>query len=281
MKTARYISLGAGVQSSVLLLMVDGGDFGEVGVDAPDIAYFADTGAEPPDVYQHLDWLETVVQNVRIERVGERNLADDVLAGVNHDGDPYGGGQIPQYTLTNGAKGMNMRQCTSRYKIRPIERAFRAANGNPHPARLSVEAWLGISADEVYRMKDDPRKSYTRVYPLAERGLRRSDCAKWFAERYPNRRLPRSACYFCPFHNADEWIYIRDNFPAVFVKAVEMDAEIRTQAPIKPGLTRFLHQRRVPLAEAVALDEKALGARDMQLTLSDEWLNECEGVCGV
>ena len=47
------ISLGGGVQSSVMALMASGGAFGQL----PDCAIFAATHWEPPTIYTHLDWL--------------------------------------------------------------------------------------------------------------------------------------------------------------------------------------------------------------------------------
>ncbi|GEM_PF-5024949 len=49
----RTISLGGGVQSTVMALMAAEGDFGPV----PDCAIFADTGWEPRQVYENIPWL--------------------------------------------------------------------------------------------------------------------------------------------------------------------------------------------------------------------------------
>jgi len=49
----RVLSLGAGVQSMTMALMAAHGLMGHV-----DAAIFADTGAEPAPVYQHLRWLD-------------------------------------------------------------------------------------------------------------------------------------------------------------------------------------------------------------------------------
>lgn len=46
------ISLGAGVQSSTMALMAGKGEL----TPMPDFAVFADTQAEPADVYKWLDW---------------------------------------------------------------------------------------------------------------------------------------------------------------------------------------------------------------------------------
>ncbi len=48
------ISLGAGVQSTTMALMAAHGEIEPM----PDAAIFADTGAEPPEVYEHLEWLK-------------------------------------------------------------------------------------------------------------------------------------------------------------------------------------------------------------------------------
>ena len=51
----RCLNLGAGVQSTALALMAERGEYG---LPKPDVAIFADTGWEPSDVYEHLEWLK-------------------------------------------------------------------------------------------------------------------------------------------------------------------------------------------------------------------------------
>src|SRR6266550_8880108 len=72
----RILSLGAGVQSSTLLLMACEG---ELQIDA---AIFADTQWEPWWVYQHLDGLEKVAKaaGIPIYRVTIGDLRADALA---------------------------------------------------------------------------------------------------------------------------------------------------------------------------------------------------------
>ena len=53
MNRLTVISLGGGVQSTVMALMAGDGAFGGV----PDWAIFADTHWEPPTIYSHLEWL--------------------------------------------------------------------------------------------------------------------------------------------------------------------------------------------------------------------------------
>ena len=60
----RVLSLGAGVQSTVLALMMTAQRrippvLERCGYCRPDFAIFADTGWEPRSVYRHLDWLRS------------------------------------------------------------------------------------------------------------------------------------------------------------------------------------------------------------------------------
>ena len=48
------LSLGAGVQSSVMALMAAHGEL----TPMPDCAIFADTQWEPAAIYEHLEWLK-------------------------------------------------------------------------------------------------------------------------------------------------------------------------------------------------------------------------------
>ena len=52
-RTLTVISLGAGVQSSVMAIMAAKGEFPK-----PDCAIFADTGYEPKKVYAYLEFLK-------------------------------------------------------------------------------------------------------------------------------------------------------------------------------------------------------------------------------
>ena len=108
----RSISLGAGVQSTVLALMANKGLHG---LPKPDVAVFADTGWEPPHVYEHLDWLESKL-SFEVVRVQSGNLRDNILKGVSAEGRPYL--TIPAFLVNpDGSNALANRQCTSQYKI--------------------------------------------------------------------------------------------------------------------------------------------------------------------
>ncbi|HVA19932.1 MAG TPA: hypothetical protein VMU55_07145, partial [Solirubrobacteraceae bacterium] len=72
----QFVSLGAGVQSSALLLMLDAG---ALPGPLPAAALFADTGWEPAAVYEQLSYLERTVKRIPIYRVNAGNIRQQLL----------------------------------------------------------------------------------------------------------------------------------------------------------------------------------------------------------
>ena len=287
----RVISLGGGVQSTVMALMASEGALKPM----PDCAIFADTGWEPPTIYDHLEWLsDTLRFPIHVVDSG-RSLRDDARALVNHSGNS-GFLDIPVFLKgQNGnAHGMGRRQCTEHYKIRPIRRKLRQLLGlRPRqriPFGTTVELWLGISTDEAIRIKASRDRWIHNRYPLAEAGMSRQDCLGWWSARY-DRPLERSACIGCPYQSRRRWIETKRRFPGLFAETIEIDSDMRrplvrpSSAEQALGSDRglafakepYLHPRRIPLAEAVSLDEAQAGLGQHR----DGFGNECEGHCGV
>jgi hypothetical protein len=248
--TLRLLSLGAGVQSTVLTLMTADGTLPKV-----DGAIFADTGWEPRKVYDHLDRLEKVLADAEIPlyRVSNGNLRDDAI-------DPaHRYASIPYFVRNpDGSDGMGRRQCTSEYKLTPINRKVRELLGATPPDFRRVpkgqvaEQWIGFSVDEIGRVSDKDRVSYVRkAYPLLDLGMSRKDCQRWLtAAGWGN--TTKSACVGCPFHGDAQWRDLRDNHPDEWADAVEFDKAIRKGGARGLPLNgeAFLHQSRLPLAIA-------------------------------
>ena len=276
-KVFRSLSLGAGVQSTVLALMAERG---EHGLPKPDVAIFADTGWEPPAVYEHLEWLKEQV-SFEIVRVSAGNIRENILAGKGTGHRKYLG--IPAWLINaDGSKGMAARQCTTNYKIWPINRFLRERlgfePGRRAPKDVEVEIWMGISVDEMIRKKDSREEWARNRYPLIELGLSRAQLQAWFEENYPDRYLPRSACIGCPYKGDAEWKWLHTNDPVAFQDAVFVDQALRAipvvrDAITKNGASAFLHRSRKPLAE---LDFSAIEA-DYDEVMADE----CDGLCRV
>lgn len=273
-KLMHIISLGAGVQSSTMALMAAHGEI----TPMPDCAIFADTGWEPKAVYTWLDWLEKELP-FPTHRVGTGMLRHDQITArmrKGEDGAKQHYAALPYFTLADGAtkRGMVKRQCTSKYKIQPIETFIKRDLLGWKPRQRSpkypvVSQWRGISADEAQRMKPSRERWMTVRYPLAmEHGMSRSDCLAWMRKN-EYEKPPRSACIGCPFHSDHEWLDMRDNRREEWEDAVDFDKQIRTAGGMR-GKT-YLHSSCKPLGEVEFKADKQ----------NDMFGNECEGMCGV
>lgn len=251
----RVLSLGAGVQSSTLLLMAV---HGELELDR---AIFADTQWEPKAVY---DWLETLIPLA--EKAGIP--VDVVTAGslrevITSQGDRRFA-SIPLHVLNlDGQPGMLRRQCTDNYKLRPIRRRLRALGATrENPITIAI----GISWDEFQRMRDSDIRYATHEYPLIERRMTRRDCVSWLTRHgYPE--APKSACIGCPFMDNRRWRELRNNRPDEWADAVAVDAAIRHNHRIRGEA--YLHRSLVPLPMVDLSTPQDHGQLD--------FLGECDG----
>lgn len=313
----RVLSLGAGVQSTTVLLMSCRGVLPKL-----DAAVFADTQWEPKAVYTHLEWLIATAARHGIEVLkGTRgDLRADAIrkTGGKASGDPEykRWASMPLYVLNpDGSIGIINRQCTSEYKIEVVERIVRRDLLGLKPRQVApanaVEHWFGISADETQRMRKSPNHWQTFRYPLVHdvnsprkdtlfgRGYDRQDCKEWLRDKVPHE-VPRSACIGCPYHSDEEWLRLKTEAPEEWADAVAFDNEIRAasaaQAEGKVGRLvglPYLHRSCVPLDQVVFdgravkvqmvvdSDDGSKGPR-VPLTLTDSGMgNECMGMCGV
>ena len=269
----RVLSLGAGVQSTVLALMADRGEYG---LPKPDFAIFADTGWEPKAVYGHLEWLKEEL-SFEVVRVENGNIRENILAGILPNNSSHLG--IPAFIRNeDGSAGILRRQCTAHYKMDPIHWYLRdyleLVPRRRAPKGKQVEMWLGISVDEQARQKPSQEEWITKRYPLLENNLSRAQLQKWFDSNYPGRTLPKSSCVGCPYHDDSLWKSLKENSPEEFQDAVFIDTALRNLPNLK-GLVDgdiYLHQSRKPLVE-VDFSEVP--------SYEDIMLDECEGVCGV
>ena len=268
-----YLSLGAGVQSSAMLLALQTGDLPlPDGIPMPKLAIFADTGWEPPRVYRHLRDLKAVsgipIQTVKLYEDGW-SLRDDLVHTSRRN--PHKGfTDIPAFykKLGTGEVGLGKRQCTSNWKIRPIESAIRRDLGvHRLTADTPVRQFIGISRDEPQRIKPNQHSHIENVYPLVDAHWDRLDCREWMRDAYPHLNPAKSACIGCPFHGDYYW---RAMNPEERADAIEVDEAIRhldVEAP------QFLHKSARPLAD-VLLDLDA-----QPYLFPDEHVDECGGIC--
>lgn len=280
-----FLSLGAGVQSSALALMAARGEIGP----RLDAAIFADTQAEPASVYQWLDWLEGEIERspfpFPVHRVTKGDLREKALERrISEDGRGYTKTIIPSFTVDpdSGEPGAVMtRACTRDYKIAPLGAKQRELAGVKRGQKeCTVTTWIGISLDEIQRVKVSRDPWNQLRYPLVERRMHRHDCLNWM-ERNGYPRPPRSACVFCPFHSNAEWRRLRDEEPEAFAEAVAFERDLQAAKAWSDNFRSalYLHRQRVPLDQADLSTAEERGQESIYET--DSFADECEGMCGV
>lgn len=271
---AQTLGLGAGVQSSALLLMCAAGE-----VDfMPEVAVFSDVGGgttqvEPAEVYRWVDFLRrTVGERIPVETTWSGDLYGDLVAAASGERGRVSHPPVLLRDPVTGSRGIARRGCTRDYKIRPVNRKLRELGYGPaKPVRHA----LAISFDEIERMArpEDMPKWIELAYPLVDARITRQDCVDWMREHgYPEP--VRSACVFCPYHSDAYWRTMREQRPEEWAMAQEVDLLVRKL----PGLDGegYLHKQRVPL------DQVVLAMEDLgQGTLFDreDGAGECGGGC--
>ena len=252
----KILSLGAGVQSTTLLLMAVRGE-----IERPDHAIFADTQDEPAAVYRHLETLKVAAEGAGIgfHTVTAGKLSSSVLRISKRTV------SIPSY---GDRGGMSRRQCTREFKVAPITKKVRELVGARPYQRLAVgvaEMWIGISLDEVQRMKMNRDRWITNRWPLIEKRMTRHDCLRWLkANGYGEPE--KSACVYCPYHDNATWRRMKMAGSAEWAEAVRVDRELNERG-------EYLHRSLKSLDQVDFSNDTDRG----QTTFDAE----CEGMCGV
>jgi len=275
-----FLSLGAGVQSSTLALMAAHGEV----TPMPNAAIFADTQAEPASVYRWLEWLEKQLP-FPVHRVTRGSLTEESLI-IRERKDKTGHWSkslVPAFIENkDGTRGIMGRQCTYSYKVEQLERAARRLGEVKRGQKeVTVTQWIGISWDEIQRIKPSRVAWSQHRWPLVELRMGRRDCLRWMEQHgYP--KPPRSACVYCPFHSDKEWRRLKDEEPEEFARAVKFEKDIQ-EVKAKTERMRgvpFLHPSLVPLDQVDFRTDIERGQLSLWLE-EQSFGNECEGMCGV
>lgn len=220
-------SYGGGTQSVAMAVMILKGL-----LPRPDVIVMADTGREKQETW---DYLSSVVRPAGFDvQIAPHSLATVDLYGTNGDL------LIPAFTRQNGSVGKMPTFCSNEWKARVIQRWLRQQNIN------DCDVWLGMSTDEMERMKYSGLNWYRHVYPLVEIvPTSRHQCYSLVVNHgWPPP--PKSSCWHCPNRSPFGWREMRDNSPADFQKAVNLEIDMQQKDP-----NVYLHELGKPLSEAV------------------------------
>lgn len=271
-----YLSLGGGRQSTALAIC---SALGLHGVPKAHVCIFADTGDEVRDTYEHFErfgpWLKE--RGIPLEIVKQGNLGEE-LVGMKEKSKRGFIVSIPAFTATTEGAAPLRRQCTQEYKLLPIQRKVRDilgfAKGERIAGKKMARALIGISLDEIYRVKPSRDAWVENCYPLVDARLNVQDCMKICKDHLGYVPI-KSACRFCPYHDNHYWSWLKRERPEEFEMACKTDEGIRDLSRAGVKMPAYLHRSLQPL-RVVDFDAKGRG----QLMISG-FGNECEGVCGV
>ena len=278
-ESINIISLGAGVQSSTLALMVAHGEI-DYKVSG---AVFSDTQAEPKNVYVWLEYLKEEIAKLPysfpVHVVTAGSLTESVLKDRYHSatGKYYVKPIIPAFAKnSDGTVGLFLRACTQDFKVVPVVRKIKELLGYKKYQRVPKGVYannlMGISLDEAHRMKPSRDKHIKNVYPLVDNDITRLHCYEWMKQK-GYKEPPRSACSYCPFHSDEEWIRLKKESPEDFKFAVDFEKKLQDKSKKCDSLQSmpYLHRSCVPISE-VEFD------KNKNLNLFG---NECDGHCGL
>jgi len=263
-----YLSLGAGIQSTALLILSNNG---HPKVPRADVAIFSDTGDEPAWVYENVERLKDW-SKIPIEVVSAGCLSEDAVSDNRTEF-----AAIPLFIQgEDGKESMLRRQCTREYKLAPIQKKVRELLGYKPRQRIppaSALSLLGISAEENARMRPSRDRWIVNSFPLFDAKIMRQDC-------YPIIKaegLPiggKSSCVYCPFHNNAFWRELKEHHPEEWERACKFDEMFRDMTRHDDGRQGFVHRSLQPLREAPIGDDYP------ELFDPFSFRSECMGICG-
>lgn len=210
------VGFGGGTNSTGLLVGLH-----ERGI-RPDVILFADTGngdSEKPHTYDNVrivsEWCQSVgfpaIETVRV--TGETLLANC----------------LRRKALPSAVYGL--KTCSQRWKIEPQDKYL---NSHPQAKQVwtgggRVTKFIGFDADEPQRAKPFSNKKYNVEYPLIEWNWGRDECVDAIA-RAGLPQPGKSACYFCPNSSPAEVGLLREQYPDLYIQALELEenAELTT-----------------------------------------------------
>lgn len=212
------VSLSGGKDSTAMLLMM-------LEKNMPvDIILYCDTVLEFPDMYRHLEQIEQYTEK-KITRLKapysfEYYFLDAKVKRKNVQQfiEKYG-------TLHNGNSwpGPRQRWCTSRLKDAPREKFLSSLRKN-----YTVIEYVGIAADEEYRLKRKVNNKVNVRHPLVEWGVTEADCLQYCFNHGFNwnglyKHFKRVSCWCCPLQPLSELRKLYYNYPELWKQLRKWD----------------------------------------------------------
>lgn len=205
-------SCGGGVESTALAVLICNGQ-----LPKPDYAVMTDCGYEKHATLEY-------VENTLRPRLREAGVDLRIIRTMDYTDnrliDESGYFLIPAFRDDEGKRVKFRTSCNNLWKVRPVRKWLR------EQGVVSCENWLGISAKEAHRMRKPSHKWFSHRYPLVEMGLDREQCL-WLIGSSGWPMPPKTSCIMCPQQDDAAWLAMRDKYPDDFIRAVEIERELR------------------------------------------------------
>lgn len=192
------VSFSGGKDSTAMLLRM-------IELNMPiDNIVFADTTAEFPAMYEHIEKVEKYISRKITLLIPEQDFEYILL---KHKVFARDGSVKQGYSFGS----MTERWCTTYFKTRAINKHIRELKNS-----YEVIEYVGIAADEPKRIKD-------KNYPLVDWGWTEADALKYCYEKGFDwsglyELFGRVSCWCCPLKNLDELRKLRKYYPDLWAK---------------------------------------------------------------
>jgi 3'-phosphoadenosine 5'-phosphosulfate sulfotransferase (PAPS reductase)/FAD synthetase len=243
-------SFSGGKDSTAMVLhMIERGDH-------LDEVVFCDTTMEFPAMRRHVEKVKKEIEaagvkftTLRAPHDFEYYLTEHEVENRKPNDRLYG---IPGY----GWAGHLSRWCTSTMKTQHI-----AAHLKELREQYNVIQYIGIAADEDYRLEREQNQDPGHRHPLREWGWNEDKALRFCYDRgyyweglYELKRNPKTgkarvSCWCCPLQSYDDLRILRRHFPSLWDRLLELDS--RQGKPYQHGYSVADFDRRFALEDAL------------------------------
>lgn len=210
----KIVSYGGGTNSTAMLVgLYERGE-------RPDAITFADTGGEKPHTYEHIAEMQKWCLKVGFPQI-------EILKGAMRQ--QIIDGSLEQECLRLGSlpsKAYGFSSCSMKWKVDP-QRRYVKEFSSKHSVELGqITRLIGFDADEHIRVERGrnatKNEEAKQEYPLYDWGWGREECVEAIA-RAGLQQPGKSACFFCPSSKKHEIIELRERYPELLQRALEME----------------------------------------------------------
>lgn len=239
-----------------------------------DIILFCDTGLEFPELYEH------------VKKV-ERNIGRKITVIRSDDTFEYLFAEKPierkrdtamarRYGLQRkgyGWAGPKMRWCTEKLKQQPRERYLRKLRET-----YDVIEYVGLAADEEYRLKRKINQRSNCRHPLVEWGMTEADCLKYCYDRGYDwgglyTKMRRVSCWCCPLQSLKELRVLYHDFPDLWEQLKKWDS--MTWRNFREDYSVIELEKRFDFEEEWKMTGNPLGTKAFYSALKERLNKDC------